>query len=68
MKTACRSSNRVLIFSNRPERTLVGVREAAVRLAKAGLGEDLDGLRNQAWLLKNSIFSKTAGIWGIENV
>jgi hypothetical protein len=23
---------------------------------------------NQAWLLKNSIFSKTAEIWGIENV
>jgi hypothetical protein len=23
---------------------------------------------NQAWLLKNSIFSKTPEIWGIENV
>jgi hypothetical protein len=27
-----------------------------------------DGLRNQAWLLKNSTFLKTAEIWGIENV
>jgi hypothetical protein len=26
------------------------------------------GWRNQAWLLKNSTFLKTAEIWGIENV
>ena len=25
-------------------------------------------LDNQAWLLKNSLFLKTAKIWGIENV
>jgi hypothetical protein len=29
---------------------------------------ELPNCCNQAWLLKNSIFSKTAGIWGIENV
>jgi hypothetical protein len=31
-------------------------------------GQGADCCCNQAWLLKNSIFFKTARIWGIENV
>jgi hypothetical protein len=52
----------------RDRRLLAGELFVNVESVSQGARAALVNCRYQAWLLKNSIFQKTAKIWGIENV
>jgi hypothetical protein len=58
----------ITITKSKGENLCIGVSPVGESASNTNYTPEFHHCRNQAWLLKNSIFSKTAEIWGIENV